>query len=98
MVRAIEGVQSVLMEDWSDDYAELDHWLKYWNAVSAPSNDDWLEGWMEGREELSLKDKLLVHESWTEDLIDQWHNAQLMHPRRDILQKDLESRFLFPPV
>ena len=31
MVRAIEGVQSVLMEDWSDDYANSDHWLKYWN-------------------------------------------------------------------
>ena len=29
MVRAIEGVQSVLMEGWSDDYANLDHWLKY---------------------------------------------------------------------
>ena len=28
MVRAIEGVQSVLMEDWSDDYANSDHWLK----------------------------------------------------------------------
>ena len=32
-----------------------------------------------------------------EDLIDHWHNAQLMHPGRDKLQKDLESRFLFPP-
>ena len=29
MVRAIEGVQSVLMEDWSDDYANSDNWLKY---------------------------------------------------------------------
>ena len=40
MVRAIEEVQSVWMEDWSDDYASWDSWLKYWNAVSAPSNDD----------------------------------------------------------
>ena len=39
MVRAIEGVQSVLMEDWSDYYANSDHWLKSWNAVSAPSDD-----------------------------------------------------------
>ena len=31
-----------------------------------------------------------------EDLIDHWHNAQLMHAGRDNLQKDLESRFLFP--
>ena len=29
MVRAIEGVQLVLMEDLSDDYANPDHWLKY---------------------------------------------------------------------
>ena len=28
MVRAIEGVQSVLTQDWSDDYANSDHWLK----------------------------------------------------------------------
>ena len=41
MVRAIGGVQSVLMEDWSDDDGNSDHWLKYWNAVSAPSDDDW---------------------------------------------------------
>ena len=34
MVRAIEGVQSVVMEDWSDDYVNSNHWLKYWNAVS----------------------------------------------------------------
>ena len=44
MVRGIEGVQSVLMEDWADDYANSGHWLKYWNAVSAPSDDDWPEG------------------------------------------------------
>ena len=29
MVQAIEGVQSVLMQDWSNDYANSDHWLKY---------------------------------------------------------------------
>ena len=33
---------------------------------------------------------------WVEDLIDHWHNAQLMHPGREKLQKNLESRFLFP--
>ena len=44
MVQAIQGVQLVLMKDWSDDYANSDHWIKYWNAVSAPSNDNWPEG------------------------------------------------------
>ena len=44
MIRAIEGVQSVLMEDWSKDYANSDHWLTFCNAVSAPSNDHWPEG------------------------------------------------------
>ena len=36
MVRAIEGVQPVLMEDWSGDYANSDDWLKYWNTVNEP--------------------------------------------------------------
>ena len=97
MARAIEGVQSVLMEDWSDNYATSDHWLKYWTAVSAPSDDDWPEGLTEDGDSHILKDKLLVPENRVEDLIDHWHNAQFMHPGRDKLQKDLESRFLFPP-
>ena len=97
MVRAIEGVQSALMEDWSDDYANSDHWLKYWNVVSAPSDDDWPDGLTEDVDKVFLKDNLLVPENGVEDLIDHWHNAQLMHPGRDKLQKDLESRFLFPP-
>ena len=74
MVRAIEGVQSVLMEYWSDDYANSDHWLKYWNAVSVPSDEEWQEGLMEDRDKLFLNDKLLVPENRVEDLIDHWHN------------------------
>ena len=31
------------------------------------------------------------------ELIDHWHNAQLMHPGRDKMQQDLEWRFQFPP-
>ena len=96
MVRAIEGVQSVLMEDWSDDYATSDRWLKHWNAVSAPSDVDWPEELTEDGDKLFLKDKLLVPDNRVEDLIDHWHNAQFMHPGRDKLQKDFESRFLFP--
>ena len=34
----------------------------------------------------------------TEELIDHWHNAQLMHPGGDKMQQDLEWRFKFPPV
>ena len=60
MVRAIEGVQSVLREDWSEDYANSDHWLKYWNAVSARSDDEWPEGLTEDGDKLFLKDQLLV--------------------------------------
>ena len=44
-----------------------------------------------------LKDKLLVPENRVEELIDHWHNAQLMHPGRDKIQQDLEWRFKFPP-
>ena len=97
MVQAIDGVQSVLMEHSSEDYANSDHWLKYWNAVSAPSDDDWLEGLTEDGDKFLLKDKLMVPKNRVGDLIDHWHNAQLMHPGPDKLQKDLESTFLFPP-
>ena len=100
MVRATEGVQLVLMEDSSDDYANSDHWLKYWNAVSAPSDEDWPEGFTEEEDMLFLKEKLLVPKSRVEDLekkIQHWHNGHLMHLGGDKLQKDFESRFLFPP-
>ena len=97
MVAPVELVRSVLTEDWSDDYAASDHWSKYWNAVSAQSNDEWPEGLTEDGDKLFLKDKLLVPENRMEELIDHWHNAQLMHPGLDKMQQDLEWRFKFPP-
>ena len=97
MVQAIEGLHTVLMEDWANDYPHLHHWLKYWNAVSAPSEDDWPEGLTEDGDKLFLKDKLLVPENRVEDFMDHWYNAELMHPGRDKLQKDFECRFSFPP-
>ena len=62
MVRAIEGVQSVLMEDLSNDYANSDHWLKYWNAASAPSDGDCPERLTEDGNKLLLRNTLLVPE------------------------------------
>ena len=97
MVAPVELVRSVLTEDWSDDYAASEHWSRYWNAVSAPSDDEWTEGLTEDGDKLFLKDKLLVPENRVEELIDHWHNAQLMHPGRDKMQQDLEWRFKFPP-
>ena len=97
MVAPVELVRSVLTEDWSDDYAASEHWSKYWNAVSAPSDDEWPEGLTEDGDKLFLKDKLLVPENRVEELIDHWHNAQLMHPGRDKMQQDLEWRFKLPP-
>ena len=90
MVAPVELVRSLLTDDWSDDYAASDHWSRYWNAVSAPSDDDWPEGLTEDGDKFFLKDKLLVPENRTEELIDHWHNAQLMHPGRDKMQQDLE--------
>ena len=90
MVRAIEGVQSVFMEYLSDVYANSDHWLTYWNPVSAPSDDHRLEGWKKDGDKVFLKDKLLVPSNQVEDLLDHWHNAQLMHPGRGKLHKDLD--------
>ena len=97
MVAPVELVKSVLTEDWSDDYAASEHWSKYWNAVSAPSDDEWPEGLTEDGDKLFLKDKLLVPENRVEELIDHWHNAQLLHLGRDKMQQDLEWRFKFPP-
>ena len=97
MVAPVELVRSVLTGDWSEDYAASEHWSKYWNAVSAPSDDEWPEGLTEDGDKLFLKDKLLVPENRVEELIDHWHNAQLMHPGRDKMQQDLEWRFKFPP-
>ena len=97
MVAPVELVRSVLTEDWSDDYAASEHWSKYWNALSAPSDNDWPEGLTEDGDKLFLKDKLLVPENRVEELIDHWHNAHLMHPGRDKMQQDLEWRFKFPP-
>ena len=97
MVAPVELVRSVLTEDWSDDYAASDHWSKYWNAVSALSDDEWPVGLTKDGDKFFLKDKLLVPENRMEELIDHWHNAQLMHPGRDKMRKDLEWRFKFPP-
>ena len=84
MVRAIEGVQSVFLEYLSDDYANSGHLLAYWNPLSALCDHHRLEKWKKDGDKV-------------EDLLDHWHNAQLMHPGRAQLQKDLESRFPFPP-
>ena len=97
MVAPVELVRSVLTEDWSDDYMASEHWSRYWNAVSAPSDDEWPEGLTENGDKLFLKDKLLVTENRMEELIGHWHNAQLMHLGPDKMQQDLEWRFKFPP-
>ena len=97
MVAPVELVRSVLTEDWSDDYAASEHWSRYWDAVSAPSDGEWPEGLTKDGDKLFLMDKLLVLENRMEELTDHWHNAQLMHPGRDKMQRDLEWRFKFPP-
>ena len=97
MVAPVGLVNSVLTEDWSDDYAASEHWGRYWNAVSAPSDDEWPEGLTEDGDKMFFKDKLLVPKSRVEELIDNCHNAPLMHPGRDKMQQDLKWRFKFLP-
>ena len=58
----IEYVESVLMEDWWNDCAASQHWNKYWNAVSAPSDDESPEVLTEDGYKLFLNDKLLEPE------------------------------------
>ena len=76
----IQYVESVFMEDWSEDYAASGHWNQYRIAVSAPSDDEWPKGSTEDRDKLFPNDKPLVPENRIEALIDHWHNAQVMHP------------------
>ena len=97
LMAPIGCVESVLMEDWSEDYVSSEHWNKYWHAMSAPADDEWPEGLTENRNKVSLNDKLLVPENWVEALIDHSHNAQLMHPGCGKMQRDLEWGFDFPP-
>ena len=61
--------------------------------MSAPSDDEWPEVLTKDGEKLLLNDKLLVLEIRVEALIEDWQNAQLMHPGRDKMQRDLEWRF-----
>ena len=93
----IEYVESVLMEDWLEDFAASEHGNKYWNAVSAPSDDEWPEGLAPDGEKPFLNNKLLVPENRVEALVDHWHNAQLMHLGHNKMQRELEWRFEFPP-
>ena len=86
LMAPIAYVESVLMEDRSEDYAASEHWNRYWNAVSAPWDDEWPEGLTEDRDKLILNDNLLVPENGVEALIDHWHNAQLMPPGHDKMQ------------
>ena len=65
--------------------------------MSAPSDDQWFEGLTKDGDKVFLKDKLLVPENGVEALSDHWHNAQLMHPGRDNMQRDLKWRIEFPP-
>ena len=96
LMAPIDYVELVLMEDWLEDCAASEHWNRYWNAVSAPSDDEWPEGLIEDEDKLVLNNKLLVPDNRVEALIDHWHNAQLMHPGREKMQRDLEWRFEFP--
>ena len=65
--------------------------------MSAPSDDDWPEGWAEAGDKCLLKDKLLVPKDLLKELIYHSPNDQLMQLGRDKLQKNLELRFLFTP-
>ena len=57
LMAPIKCVESVLMEDLLEDYAAAEHWSKYWNAVSAPSDDEWPEGLTEDEDKLLLNDR-----------------------------------------
>ena len=97
LMAPIEYAESVFMEDWFEDYAASGNWNRYWNAMSASSDDEWAQGLTADGDKLFLNDKLLVPKNRVEALIDHWRNAELMQPGRNKMQRDLEWRFEFPP-
>ena len=86
LMAPIDYVEPLLMEDWSEDYVASEHWKKYWNAMSALSGDESPKGVTEDGDKLFLNDKLLVLKNRVEALIDDWHNAELIHPGRHKMQ------------
>ena len=95
--RATKGLESVLVEDWSDDYANSDAWLKYWNAVGAPFGNDSPKALTEDRDKCFRKEKLLRPENGMQDRIGHWYSAQSMHPGQDRLERHLELRIWSQP-
>ena len=93
----IEYVDPVLLENWSEDYGPSEHWNKYWNAVSAPSDDELPKGSTEHGETLFLNEKRSVQKTPVQALIDHWQNAQFMHSRGAKMQWYLIWRREFPP-
>ena len=94
----IEYVETVLMEDWLDNYAASEHLNGYWNVVSAPTDDEWPKTLTEDADTLFLNDKLAVTQNRVEVLIDDWHNAQLMLAGGDKMQRDLRLQSVPSPV
>ena len=85
LMAPIEYVESVLMEDWSEDYAASEHLNKYWTAVSARSDDQWPGGLTENWDKLFVNDERLVPEIRVEALIDHLtqHPTYASRPRQD---------------
>ena len=96
LMAPIEYVEPVLMEDRSENYAASEHWNKYWNTVSAPSDNECPEVLTDYRDKLLPNDKLMVPEKRVEALMNNWNNVQLLRPGRDKMQRDLQWRFEFP--
>ena len=70
LMAPIECVESVLMQDWLEDFAASEHLNRYWTAVSAASDDEWPKGLTEDGDKLFFNDKLLLPEDRVEALID----------------------------
>ena len=72
-----------------ENYAASEHLNRYWNVVSAPTDDEWPKTLTEDADTLFLNDRLAVTQNRVEALIDHWHNAQLMLAGGDKMQRDL---------
>ena len=65
--------------------------------MRAASDKEWPEDLTEDGDKHLLNDKLLVPEDLVEALIDHWHNAELINPGGDRMQRDLKLRFELSP-
>jgi hypothetical protein len=89
---------SCIAENWDEDYAKSEFWSQQWEAGSKPESElAWPAGLRVDDGKLFVYDKLLIPESRMDQVIQEWHDQQLLHPGEEKMRVDMFQRFQFPP-